>query len=551
MSFPSRSNSWLIPSWPGSRSGKYSTPARRVSVIDLFAGPGGLGEGFASFKDEASQHPFHIDLSVEKEASAHKTLELRAFLRAFEQGPPKEYYQYLRGEIDRGELFSLYQPQKAQAIKETMGGPRTLGDPNSDEIIYKRLRELKGKERRIVIGGPPCQAYSVIGRVKNNSLEGYSAEGDYRHFLYVEYLKVLDELEPEVFVMENVKGILSSTVSGEPVFPKLKEELSHPTAALKKEGGHRYQIYSLVAGDGDLFGGKGTDYVIRCEEYGIPQTRHRVILLGIREDLPSYPGTLDKKESRTARDVLHDLPALRSGLSKDKDSAENWHKALLDVAEVVRREFIELGLDTSIISESLDKAREHKSRGSRFVERAHRRYLGVVPKVLLNWKLISTKVNNTRDNELTKWLLDKNLKGFINHESRGHIVKDLARYLYCSCFANLNEGTTPRVNEFPEVLAPNHKNWKSKEFADRFKVQASMNPSSTITSHIAKDGHYFIHYDPSQCRSLTVREAARLQTFPDNYLFEGSRTEQYTQVGNAVPPLLARQIAGIVYKVLP
>jgi len=155
--------------------------------------------------------------------------------------------------------------------------------------------------------------------------------------------------------------------------------------------------------------------------------------------------------------------------------------------------------------------------------------------------------------ELQRWLHDRSLGGICQHEARSHMASDLARYLFAACFAQ-SQGYSPRLDVFPSKLLPDHGNVKKDgdresgviPFKDRFRVQCGREPATTVVAHIAKDGHYYIHYDPTQCRSLTVREAARLQTFPDNYFFAGNRTEQYTQVGNAVPPLLANKLAHIV-----
>jgi DNA (cytosine-5)-methyltransferase 1 len=155
---------------------------------------------------------------------------------------------------------------------------------------------------------------------------------------------------------------------------------------------------------------------------------------------------------------------------------------------------------------------------------------------------------------LASFYRDRPLSLLANHESKAHMPADIVRYLFVSAYGH-EMGSSPNLSDFPLALLPDHKNVDRESpgnsiFKDRFRVQLADRQSMTVTSHIAKDGHAFIHPDPVQCRSLTVREAARLQTFPDSYVFLGSRTSQYTQVGNAVPPFLALQIADIVGEIL-
>ena len=494
-----------------------------IKIIDLFAGPGGLGEGFASVGSD-NNPVFKIAVSVEKEASAHSTLTLRAFTREFKNRVlPKEYYEYIRGKRTKEELIKTYPAQWAAACEETLGGPVALGKDN--ELIHRKIAAVleKNKEPWVLIGGPPCQAYSLVGRAKNSGTKGYIAEDDGRHFLYKEYLDIIAKFEPSVFIMENVKGILSSKVNGKPIFDQILGDLKNPA-----QGELKYNIFSLsnAPRSNDLFGPVFTskDFIIKSEEYGIPQARHRVILLGIRSDIAiDYSQALLKKlPNVSVGEVLANMPRLRSGLSKDYDHPDNW-KQIAQAALQNAAVWVDIDLDT-ILKKSLPK-----SRGKKFV----------IKKNTLSKKLPT---------QLKDWLADEKVGGIIQHETRGHMNSDIARYAYVSLFGSCH-GRSPLISEFPEQLLPNHKNVYSGKFVDRFKSQVKHSPSKTITSHIAKDSHAFIHFDPLQSRGLTVREAARIQTFPENYFFEGNRTQQYVQVGNAVPPYLARLIGENVSKI--
>lgn len=516
---------------------------KTINIIDLFSGPGGLGEGFSSFLSEELE--FRIRMSIEREKSAHNTLTLRAFYRILKRNNLEEaYFDYIEGRIDKSKLTSLYPALWDLACIETMEQPTALGEDN--EKIKTRLLELKeiykGKPW-VVIGGPPCQAYSLVGRARNKGVDGYVAEKDKRHFLYREYLNVLSILEPDIFVMENVKGILSSKVDGEKIFPKILRDLANPHLCMNGDKkGRQYRVVSFACEPkrskaGEVVYDDNRDFIIKCESYGIPQSRHRVILLGIATDLQFIPETLTELPEVMIEQALRGLPKLRSKLSKEEDSSEAWKKVICDNTRVLKQK---LGATPKFIPVIMQMDRVIKE---------------LEYKAPINGIGYAIDINSqdNANSELMSWLLTDKPNKVLNHQARGHMSSDLARYFFSACWANpLVYGNSdrpfPKPEDYPSFLAPNHANWNSGKFADRFRVQRYQRPATTITSHISKDGHYFIHPDATQCRSLTVREAARIQTFPDNYYFEGNRTEQYVQVGNAVPPFLANQLARIVAK---
>lgn len=525
-----------------------------VKIIDLFAGPGGLGEGFSAYRPEGKQ-VFKIAISIEKEESAHRTLLLRSLFRQFDQNNvPEEYYSFLRGELGKQPEDQLYQVTEIKkhlekAKKEAQ--KIELGVDNPKEI-YKKIRDAIGDDECILIGGPPCQAYSLVGRSRNSGDKKYIAKNDNRNFLYLEYLKIISKFQPQVFVMENVKGMLSAKIDGNLIFDSIRKDLQNPFNTTKvppekNKGKHKYKIYSLIPkqDEKDLFSSNETldphDFIIRMENYGLPQARHRVILLGIREDIAANLNKLKPLQTTdikpTVKDVISDLPKLRSRLSKGKDSIDAWREAITNISK------------TTLNQIKKDKHVTNEIYNNFFLQIKNIKISPVTvgaDKGLQ--KIISYNKRLTTD--LKKWYEDEKLGNYVvNHEARGHISGDLHRYLYYSTFSKLI-GTSPKSSNLPKALWPKHKNFNSGKFADRFRVQQANAQGTTVTCHISKDGHYYIHYDPNQCRSLTVREAARIQTFPDNYYFVGNRTQQYVQVGNAVPPYLANQIAKVVHEII-
>lgn len=494
---------------------------KRFAIIDLFAGPGGLGEGFSrAGRDEDT--PMNIHLSVEMDDHAVQTLRLRSFMRSFDT-PPPEYYKALNAGTPLPSWEEIYPSNWKLAQTEVR--QRVLGADGVFEEIAVELDKARETNHgdTILIGGPPCQAYSLAGRSRNKGKEGYIAEEDGRHYLYREYVRILDRLRPAAFVMENVKGMLSSKVDGGGIFSRVLDDLE----SAGDDGYHLLPLAAIPPAAGQRADGR--DFLIRAENHGVPQARHRVIVLGVRKDIPlpdiTAPLLGEPTKAVSVADVINDLWKLRSGLSR-RDSTSEWQLEVRSQAWAIERSSdIEAGVRDIVGRVAHDEVLPR--------DRCSRR----------------TRDANCLPNHLRTWFQDDSLLATLQHETRGHIPDDLGRYLFSAAYAQVHN-RAPKLSEFPDFLQPKHRNRDSGDFADRFRTQVATRPSTTVTSHISKDGHYFIHPDPIQCRSLTVREAARLQTFPDNYFFSGPRTKQYHQVGNAVPPYLAYQIAKAVHRLI-
>lgn len=532
-----------------------------VPVIDLFAGPGGLGEGFSQHKSDVA---FDIAISIEKDEMAHETLRFRAAHRALSKNASVTSQTWERWDAIVEEkpwniVFYELRDCGDEAIKQACLKAEKealnleLGPENRDtasRAIRQRLaafvRNGELPSNSVLIGGPPCQAYSVVGRSRNRGTKGYRPETDHRHFLYKEYLSVIAEFRPAIFVMENVKGILTSRVKDRQIFQTILEDLKRPGISSGRGEQVEYTLLALPRPAGLLDDPAPEDFIVKAEDHGIPQARHRVIILGVRKDVFQAAGTIQRlvpSDPPSVWDVIGDLPQLRPQISY-RGRGKEWLDAFNDP---LFRDAIREMERTKVVG-NLRVAQRMEEVRYELLARARDPGSGAD-------RMRSASGSRRKlQEQYAMWYQHRPTNLIANHESRAHMPSDLVRYLFVSCFGEVMK-SSPRLADFPLCLLPEHRNVDPNNitetiFKDRFRVQLADRHSMTVTSHIAKDGHAFIHPKAVQCRSLTVREAARLQTFPDSYVFLGNRTSQYTQVGNAVPPLLAKQIADIVARVL-
>lgn len=481
-----------------------------IPVVDLFAGAGGLTEGFASLVDADGLPVFQPVMSVEKDPDACETLRVRAFLSRIadkEPGLPWEYEQFLRDRDPRAldclkKRFPIaWDGARCEVVEAELGD----ADPVLIEMARMRVEAASPSGVWVLAGGPPCQAYSTAGRSRRKHDPSFA--DDPRLRLYRSFMKFVHMLRPPVAVFENVVGILSAKVDGESVFSRIVRDF--------RSAG--YSVRSVV----DPCPATSRDYIVESERFGIPQARHRVILLAVRRGRGLHPGVLRERPASSVRDALVGLPKLHGVVSYPHGTClprfEEWKKLAPEpIAKIVRDAML---APNAILSEANEICRGQ--------------------------------------GRLSGWYRGKldDSKALEGHAARTVRTVDIERYVFCAAFAQV-KGRSPRLEEMPRCLWPKHANLDDVDadsrpsFNDRYYVQTWGKPSSTVTAHISKSGHHFIHPDPRQHRSLTLREAARLQTFPDDFVFMGTKTSQFRQVGNAVPPLLAQQIAQVVAKTL-
>ena len=409
-----------------------------LSYIDLFAGAGGLSEGFIQSGYQPIAH-------VEMNEYAAKTIETRiAYYHLREKGQLASYYMYEKGKITREDLLQLIPEQELKTVINKEMSKATIKDIFDTIDAIKEEKEIRKVD--VIIGGPPCQAYSLVGRAQSSHMI-LPMEEDPRNELYKMYVQFLKKYRPRMFVFENVEGI--KTARGGQTFNNLQKYL-------KRVG---YEI----------------DYCeLNAHDFGVLQSRKRVIIIGwLKGTGYEYPVFETIHSDAEVWDVLKDLPILIPGKSADEHTMNDMRKV---------KKYV-------------------KENGIRY-----------------------------KEDVLT------------GHIARPHTAQDIEIYKRTIHLWFENEQHKRlKYDDLPEKLK-SHNNRTS--FVDRFKVvEGDMNYCHTILAHLSKDGHYFIHPDIDQHRSITVREAARLQSFPDNYYFEGPRTAQFVQVGNAVPPMMAKIIA--------
>jgi len=408
---------------------------RKLNYIDLFAGAGGLSEGFI-------RQGFNPIAHIEMNAHACETLTTRvAYHYLKSKFQTQIYTAYLKGELRRESFLSNIPKNLLSSVINSEISDKTIPE------IFERIHfQLNKKEVDVIIGGPPCQAYSIVGRARDPK----NMEDDPRNHLYKQYVKFLKEFHPKMFVFENVPGMLSAK-NGE-YFGKIKKAIIR--------AGYRF------------------DYkVLNAKDFGVLQDRKRVIIIGWREDLNYCYPNFEIKEQRfkILRDLFSDLPPLQQGTG------------VMGVVKY-KKETTEY-LVSAGIRNGLDYTTQH-------IARPH----------------------NENDLEIYRIAVE--------------LWKEKKR---------LNYATLPK-----KLIK--HKNTTS--FTNRFQVVNGDGISNTVVAHIAMDGHYYIHPDIRQNRSITVREAARIQSFPDDFYFEGGRTAAFKQIGNAVPPLMAENIARQLRKML-
>lgn len=401
-----------------------------MNYIDLFAGAGGLSEGFIRQHFEPVAH-------VEMDAAACRTLETRiAYHELKKKGKQKKYEDYLLGKISREKLLSFVSQDKLTSVIQSEINEETIAD-----VFCKIDVLLDSRELDVIVGGPPCQAYSLAGRSRDPN----RMRDDKRNTLFRFYAEFLKRYKPRYFVFENVKGLLTA--------------------------GNYFQ--EMI----DLFESPEVDYrvdyrILNAADFGVLQNRERVIIIGRRgKKMFKFP-ELEKIPNKwqIGIDLFADLPPLQPGDAP-----------------------------------------------------------------------VGVPYATSTTNYLEHFAIRNGMSFVPQHEARPHNPRD--REIYRIAIEKWQKGERLQYDELPEYLKTHR---HRHIFTDRFKVVDTFSCCHTLVAHIAKDGHYYIHPDLQQARSVSVREAARIQSFPDDFFFEGGRTAAWRQVGNAVPPLLAEKIAGAI-----